>query len=613
MKLFLCALFILSLASFGDQKTDKNAAMQIDKAINLAISKLRLRPTQRLNDLEFFRKASLDLTGRIPTLKEIEDFQKMTQADKRYVIVEKLQNTLGYVSHNYNFWADALRFFDNGRGSMNGDYGQYIKSTIHQNKTYDKWVHKLISSTGSIHTDDGGAVGYYLRDKGMPLDNLANTMKLFLGTDISCAQCHDHPFERWSQMDFYQLAAFTDGINFKKNKEAQDAYSQYKKKEKNAKKVIISRFITEVMGGQVVNTGNGSIKLPHDYSYDDAKPHQVITAKFPFGPQPNISKASPKPSQKTKKSKKDKYIKSKGIGSREMLADWIIGDHNGMFSKTIVNRMWHKLMGDHLIGDSLVDFSSKAQGSNKYLTTSLVKVMKYVKYDLRRFEKIIMMTKAYQRKGRIRDLKIGEKNYFEAPMIRRMSAEQMWDSMQVLTETELDKALNYDSMSTPKKKFYSDMRGKPFNVILKSIPKNPPVPSTFFNVYSKSAKKAPRGPMRASEKPQPSKNGSFLREFGQSSRMFIDDSSKEPSPPQALYMLNSEVDKIISSRKSDVYKVINSKKDSKEKIRQLFLTILTKEPTVSDYTEYSSLAKKGSSGMQDLAWILLNSNEFKFY
>ena len=304
-----------------------------------------------------------------------------------------------------------------------------------------------------------------------------------------------------------------------------------------------------------------------------------------------------------------------------MFADWITADHNGMFSKTIVNRMWYKTMGDFLIGQNLTDFSSKTQGSNKYLTAILVKVMKYVKYDLRRFEKIIMMTKAYQRKGRIRDLKAGEKNYFEAPMTRRLSAEQMWDSLQVLTETELDKGLNYDYISTAKMKFYSDMKGKSFDVILKSIPSKPPHPQKFFDLYIKSkssptaskSKKAPVNARRASETAQPSKSGSFLREFGQSSRVFIDDSNREPSPPQALYMLNSEVDKIISSKRSDVYKVINSKKDTKEKIRQLFLTILTKEPSISDYSEYASLVKKGTSGMQDLAWILLNSNEFKFY
>lgn len=618
MKHILCILLLLVLSASGDQKTDMNAAAQIDKAINLAISKLRLRATPNLNDLEFFRKVSLDTIGRIPTLKEIEDFQKMSGPDKRYRIIEKLQKTPGYVSHNYNFWANALRFFNKGLGAMPTAYGLYIKQSINKNKNYDKWVHELVSSTGSIFSDNEAAVGYYMRDKGMPLDNLANTMKLFLGTDISCAQCHDHPFDRWSQMDFYQLAAFTDGISFKRNKESQDAYNQYKKKEKNAQKVIVSRLITEVLNGGVVNTGNGTIKLPHDYSYDDGKPNQLITARFPYGPQPNLPKAS---SKTGKKSKKDRYAKTKGVGSREMFADWIVADHNGMFSKTIVNRMWYKLMGDFLIGKNLTNFSSKASGSNKYLVATLVKVMKYVKYDLRHFEKIVMMTKAYQRKGRIRDLKLSEKNYFEAPMTKRLSAEQMWDSMQVLTETDLDKGLNYQKMTTARKQFYNDMNGKPFNLVFKSIPNKLSRPVAFFDFYVKSkasptaskSKKAPISAKRASETAQPSKNGSFLREFGQSSREFIDDSNREPSPPQALYMLNSEVDKIISSKRSDVFKVINSKKETKEKIRQLFLTILTKEPTMSDYSEYASLVKKGTSGMQDLAWILLNSNEFKFY
>jgi hypothetical protein len=86
----------------------------------------------------------------------------------------------------------------------------FVKESLRENKPYDAFVREMVAAQGKAW--DNGAIGYYMRDRGMPLDNMANTVRVFLGTRIECAQCHNHPFDKWTQMQFYKMAAFTYGV-----------------------------------------------------------------------------------------------------------------------------------------------------------------------------------------------------------------------------------------------------------------------------------------------------------------------------------------------------------------------------------------------------------------
>ena len=173
------------------------------------------------------------------------------------------------------------------------------------------------------------------------------------------------------------------------------------------------------------------IRLPHDYDYDDAKPFDVIKAGVPYGDDVTIDnpRYEKEVSRKLKTNKKGKLvagIPGDDINSRKTFADWATSKNNPMFTKTIVNRMWDKYMGAPLIGD-LLNITRKAEGPNKELTDALVKAMKDVNYDLKRFTKIIVNSKTYQREAVVEDVE--GKNYFAGPMLKRMTAEQLWDSM----------------------------------------------------------------------------------------------------------------------------------------------------------------------------------------
>jgi hypothetical protein len=117
------------------------------------------------------------------------------------------------VQHFFNYWADVLRVTSNGQqtGQITGAaYMNFVKQSLRDNKPYDEFVRDMVAAQGKAW--ENGAIGYYMRDRGMPLDNMANTVRVFLGTRIECAQCHNHPFDKWTQMQFYKMAAFTYGV-----------------------------------------------------------------------------------------------------------------------------------------------------------------------------------------------------------------------------------------------------------------------------------------------------------------------------------------------------------------------------------------------------------------
>ena len=121
------------------------------------------------------------------------------------------------MSHEFNFWADILRVKDNDGGISRAFYINWIKDSLAENKPYDRFVRELVTASGSGWQARQRAVGYYFRDRGMPLDNMANTMRIFTGTRLACAQCHDHPHDKWTRRQMFEMAAFTANLKTDNN------------------------------------------------------------------------------------------------------------------------------------------------------------------------------------------------------------------------------------------------------------------------------------------------------------------------------------------------------------------------------------------------------------
>ena len=314
-----------------DLRDARAAAAHIDALVGRDLEVKSLQPNPSISDEVFLRRIYLDLTGRIPSYTQAVAFIGSNDPEKRTHLIDALLASEGYVHHFLNYWADILRY----RSKKDFlEYQRWIETALRENMPYDAFVYKLLSTEGI--TAEDGAAGYMHRDRDMPLDHTANTMQVFLGTQIGCAQCHDHPFDQWSQRDFYGMAAFLYGTKTTHPnpgvvaEQIREAYKLDPKKESDA---LVLESVSSLVGYSgrraVHNYGiDTELVLPHDYPYDDGKPGDVIPPKVPFGSAPEIKQGEP---------------------PRTAFARWVTSPENPRFAPMIANRLWNKFMGRALV------------------------------------------------------------------------------------------------------------------------------------------------------------------------------------------------------------------------------------------------------------------------
>jgi len=387
--------------------------------------------------------------GRIPTLQETTQFLKNSDADKRSKLIDELIASDGYVQNFYNYWADILRMKSQmigGGQSLPAFYGysNWLKSSLRENKPYDQMVREVVTADGKSY--ENGAIGFYIRDYNMPLDNMAVTTQIFLGTSMVCAQCHNHPFDKWTQMDYYQMAAHTYGMTSsngltnpllaqaiygggerKGGKDVKNRYggtvSKFELPE-GVERKDIGRAMTEILRPLRYNTvldqtDKRVLALPHDYQYTDAKPKQKIEPLIPAS------------------FSKDGKIVKEGQQPITSYAAWMTSKENPRFTTVIANRLWRKLMGQGLI-EPVDEITDSTVPSNPQLMTFLEETMKSSNYDMKAVLRAILNSQAYQREAYTKDVELGEVYHFPGPLLRRMSAEQIWDSMVALYKPNPD-------------------------------------------------------------------------------------------------------------------------------------------------------------------------------
>jgi hypothetical protein len=390
---------------------------RIDELLAQDWQKHGVQANPRVNDQTFVRRIYLDIAGRIPTLEEARTFLASEDPQKRSKLIDALLAGEGHVSHMFHFWADLLRVqsrANGGQGDMTSKpYLEHVKRRIRENMPYDVFVRELLTAQGKVW--DNPAIGYYMRDLGMPLDNLSNTTRVFLGTRIECAQCHNHPFDKWTQMQFYQMAAFTFPLetNFTGIAQQKGANTMMAAARKDSALAATSKHLGRVFENlgdfvrysKVAALPERVLKLPHDYVYDDAKPHDAVKAATMLG--------------------------AAAKGDLESFATWMTSPENPRFTLVIANRLWKKVFGAGLIepADEILD---STVASNPALMKHLEKLMVSLRYDVRAFLRVLYHTRAYQSEATRGELYAGEPCRFTGPLLRRMTAEQIYDSFATL-------------------------------------------------------------------------------------------------------------------------------------------------------------------------------------
>lgn len=408
-------LAALILPGFAD---DRAVSQRVDELVVKNYRKHGIQPNPPAGDEVFLRRVYLNIIGRAPTFQEAQQFLGSSSSAKRGQLIRLLLNSEGYVSHWFNYWADILRVksrLDDGADGAGEAYADWVKEVLRTNKSYRDLVYELITAEGYVW--DNGAVGYYMRDAGMPLDNMSNTAQIFLGTQLVCAQCHNHPFDRWKQKEYYELAAYTYGMETRVNPEkvvrvdekmdklAKRAERRERGREMNRHMRNALRDLLVPLSYRVHHDEEKMLRLPRDYQYDDAEPREEVEADTIFG----------------------KSVSGRTSKKLEGYAAWLTGPENPRFTKVIVNRLWKAVMGVGLV-EPVDDFKDGTEASNPALLEYLEQRMVAVDYDMRRFLAILYNTKTFQRQATAGDVDPDD-YHFPGPVLRRMSAEQVWDSL----------------------------------------------------------------------------------------------------------------------------------------------------------------------------------------
>ena len=591
-----------------------SAAADIDRLVGVVLTANKQALNAPATDEQFLRRIYLDAAGRVPTAKEAATFLASNAPDKRAKLIDDLVFSPSYSMQMFNWMADLLRVKDTfAKGVPAFSFEDWLKTRIAANTPWDKLVSEMITADGRLC--DNGATGFMLFDAEMPLDGVSNLMTTFLGTNMACAQCHDHPLAEWKQRDFYQMAAFfgaTDG----KDEAIGSAIKKAVRADASLPKAA-SLKVEQMNTFRMEDADKQKLTFPKDYKYKDAKAGDPVTPALIAW------------------SKGDKSLPVYNVSTknpaqlRDEFARWLTSPQNPRFATNIANRVWKKAFGLGVI-EPVNDIDDLAEASSPELMAHLTFVMKAAKFDLREVQRVIYNSKTYQSSASATP-DLGKAKYlFNGPLVRRLSAEQVWDSLVVTAVgTYADNVLlrrgdDLKAMALP--------AGKVTLVEVKNAVDRTKKAFAGGGKSAGGSKKSAGGSSlglangyegdkpvsrfslmlaRASELPQPSPETHFLRLWGQGDRLLADSATNDGSVPQVLQMMNGSVGKLVADVRSAAVMDAMKENTPEAQVTSLYLSYLSRKPTNKELIA-ATKSLQGGLALTDLGWVLANTREFLF-
>ena len=353
----------------------------IDEAVDRKLQKLRILPSPLSTDAEFIRRVSLDLIGVPPTPEEVEAFlrDKTPSREKRARLVDHLLARPEYVDHWSLKWGDLLksnRKFLGQKGMWR--FRDWLRQSVAENKPYNQFVYELITARGSTY--DNPAANYLLV-ADQPNTQMETTTQLFLGVRFVCAHCHDHPFEQWTNKQYFELSAFFAQVGVREGA-------------RNLEKVVYDK-------------ADGEVVFP--------KTGRVAPAHFPYLQPAHLTTDEAR---------------------RRLLAEWLTSKDNPYFAKAIVNRMWSYFFSRGII-DPVDDIRSSNPPINPELLAALTKDFIRHNFDLRYLLRTIVNSRTYQLSTRTNDWNADDENNFSHALPRRLTAEELMDAISIATGSRM--------------------------------------------------------------------------------------------------------------------------------------------------------------------------------
>lgn len=354
----------------------------VDELVFSNLKSLGVPPSPVCDDATFLRRVSLDIAGRLPTFKESDAFLASQEANKREQVIDALLRSPDYADYFANKWTALLKNRRDDASDLKSNFAfhAWIRDSLLANKPYDQLVRELLAATGTVIGNP--AVAWYKRVKE-PKEQLEDVAQLFLGVRMQCAQCHHHPFERWSQDDYYSLSAF---------------FSQVGRKPSNTR---------------------GEDLIFHRRGMATAKNVKTGLALKPAALGDAIPEIAPDEDPRLK------------------LVDWMASKENPFFAKALVNRYWKHFFQRGLI-EPEDDIRDTNPPTNPELLAALEKHFIESGFDLKSLVRVITQSNAYQLSAAPNQYNIADRQNYSRYYPRRLQAEMLLDAIDAVTETQTD-------------------------------------------------------------------------------------------------------------------------------------------------------------------------------
>jgi hypothetical protein len=347
----------------------------VDQLVGDKLKKLRILPSGLCTDEEFLRRVTIDITGQLPTEEEYQAFLADTAADKRAKLVDRLLERKEFSEIWAMKWSELLMVKTTNNVSQKSMflYSTWLSDQIAKNVPLDAMVRDLLSTSGGTFRDP--ATNYYQVERDT-LKVAENVAQVFMGIRTQCAQCHNHPFDRWTMDDYYGFAAFFSQIGRKQGEDYRETI--------------------------VFNSGGGEVRHPVG--------GRVMKPKFLGGIEPDVA----------------------GKDRREVLAQWLTAPDNPFFATNVANRVWSHFFGRGIV-EPVDDIRVSNPASNPELFQALGKKLVEYKYDFKQLVRDICNSQTYQRSTERNDSNLTDEQNFAHANVRRIPAEMLLDCIVQVT------------------------------------------------------------------------------------------------------------------------------------------------------------------------------------
>ncbi len=513
-----------------DEWQGPDPANRIDALIFAKLRRLTIQPSEVCGDAVFLRRACLDLLGVLPTAEEVQAFVQSAEEGKRAALVDALLDRPEFAEHWALKWSDLLRNEEKvlDRKGVQG-FHDWLRRSIAENQPVDEFVKTLIASRGSTYVEPPANFWRALRE---PLVRAESTAQLFLGVRLQCARCHNHPFDQWTQDDYYSWANVFSQVDY---------------------------------------------KIVDNRRRDDNDQHEFDGEQIVF-----MQGRGEFPDPRTGVSRPPRFLGEESSGDPEgqdrlrRLADWLTRPDNERFARMQVNRIWYHLLGRGLV-DPIDDFRATNPSGHPQLLDELAAEFVASGFDRQHMIRLIMASRTYQMSSEPNETNATDERNFSRGGVRRLSAEELLDALTQVIGVPVE------------------FNGYPLGLRAGQIP----------GVCA----------IRPRDEP-PAAGDAFLTQFGKPPRLQSCECERSDATTlsQAFEFTSGPlIADLLSARGSHLDQWLASAADTREVIRVLFWTALSRPPNAAEELALSAHIDQAAdrrAALEDVVWSVVSSNEF---